>query len=67
MFVLYYITEMTGVVAFNARIAGLTGSSSQNTPIPFNVVDLNVDNAYNSGNGEFVAPVESISYEIMNE
>ena len=59
---------MTGVVAFYARIAGFTGSSSQDSPIPFNVVDLNVGNAYNPDTGEFVAPVDglySISFDLL--
>ena len=38
----------TGVVAFYARIGGFKGSHIENPPIPFDIVDLNVGNAYSS-------------------
>ena len=56
------------MVAFYGRIDGFTGSPTENTVIPFDIVDLNVGNAYDPTNGEFTAPVGglySFSYEIM--
>jgi hypothetical protein len=50
----------TGVVAFFAKIAGFVGSSTEDTIIPFNVVVLNIGNAYNSNTGRFDAPVAGI-------
>ena len=57
----------TGFVAFFARLATpFTGSDGQT--IPFDVVDLNVGDAYDPLSGAFTAPVDgiySISYEIL--
>ena len=53
-------------MAFLARIAGFTGSPSEPTTIPFDVVDLNVGNAYDPVNGVFTAPVSGI-YELSYE
>ena len=60
----------TGVVAFLAKIAAFTGSPSQDTTIPFDVVDLNIGNSYNPDTGAFTTPVSGIydlSYEAMAE
>ena len=56
----------TGLVAFLARIDGFTGSVSEHTTIPFDIVDLNIGNAYDPVNGDFTAPVNGI-YEISYE
>ena len=56
------------MVAFLAKIAAFTGSPSQDTTIPFDVVDLNIGNGYNPATGEFTPPVSGIydlSYEVM--
>ena len=50
----------TGVVAFYARINGFTGSPTEDSTIPFDIVDLNVGNAYDPTNGEFAAPVNGL-------
>ena len=58
----------SGLVAFLARIDGFTGSVSEHTTIPFDVVDLNIGNAYDPVNGDFTAPVNGIyelSYEVL--
>ena len=53
-------------MAFLARIDGFTGSLSEDSTIPFDVVDLNVGNAYDPVNGVFTAPVSGI-YELSYE
>ena len=56
------------MVAFYARIDGFTGSPSEDTAVPFDIVDLNVGSAYDPTNGEFTAPVDglySFSLEFM--
>ena len=56
------------MVAFLAKIAAFTGSPSQDTTIPFDVVDLNIGNGYNPATGEFTPPVSGIydlSYEVL--
>ena len=61
---LFHIT--VGVVAFLARIGGFTGSPSEYTTIPFDVVDLNIGDAYDPVTGAFTAPVSGI-YDISYE
>ena len=56
------------MVAFFAKIAAFTGSPSQDTTIPFDVVDLNIGNGYDPATGEFTPPVSGIydlSYEVL--
>ena len=56
------------MVAFFAQIGGFTGSPSVHVMIPFDIVVLNIGNAYNENTGEFTAPVAgvySISYEVQ--
>ena len=55
------------MVAFLARIDGFKGSSTL-TDVPFDIVDLNLGNAYDPETGEFTAPVSGIyeiSYEVL--
>ena len=56
------------MVAFHAVIAGFTGSGSQNTIIPFDVVHVNIGGNYNSFSGMFT-PTSSglylISYDVL--
>ena len=54
------------MVAFKARIAEFTGSPSEHSIIPFDVVDLNIGDAYDPVTGAFTAPVSGI-YDISYE
>ena len=54
-----------GVVAFQARNQGFTGSSG--AQIPFELVDINIGNGYDPS-GTFTAPVSGVyqlSYEVL--
>ena len=54
-----------GVVAFQARNQGFTGTPG--AQIPFELVDVNIGDAYNPS-GDFIAPVAGIyqiSYEVL--
>ena len=62
----FVLGHVTGVVAFLAKIAAFTGSPTQDTTIPFDVVDLNIGNGYDPATGVFTPPVSGIydmSYE----
>ena len=48
------------MVAFYARIDGFSGSPIEDSPILFDIVDLNLGNAYDPTNGEFTAPVDGL-------
>ena len=56
------------MVAFHAGINGFTGSGSENTIIPFDVVHLNIGGNYNSFSGVFT-PTSSglylMSYDVL--
>ena len=55
-------------MAFLAKISTFTGSSSSDTIIPFDVVDLNIGNGYDPVTGIFTPSVSGIyviSYEGM--
>ena len=66
--IIFLSDRATGVVAFFAKIAGFTESSSQDTTIPFDVVDLNIGNGYDPDTGAFTPPASGIyelSYEVL--
>ena len=57
-----------GMVAFHAGIDGFTGSDTEDTIIPFNVVHLNIGGAYDPPTGVFT-PTSSglylMSYDVL--
>ena len=56
------------MVAFHAGIAGFTGSDTENSIIPFDVVHLNIGGAYDPSTGEFTPTISGlylISYDVL--
>ena len=53
-------------MAFLARIDAFTGSLTEHTIIPFDIVDLNIGDSYDPLTGEFTPPVSGI-YHISHQ